>query len=360
MVSSFLVDGAMPRKAEKLADEGNAIEPLNPVFVPDLAASGPLNAQTEHATRSTDMELSVLRSEIAALKFATDGKTFREQSNRSPRLERVPTAAIRAAETIGRRCPEPSDLADLTASIKHNGLVQPLLVRADQDRAGTFEVFAGYRRWRAAVMAGITPVPAIVFPHLSDAVALELGLLENLHRRNLTAIEEAEAFHVLIARFGRTHHQVAVLTSRSRSHISNILRLLDLPDEVKNIMHKGRIKFGHGRALLSAIDPVGLARRVVDERLTVRQTELAAAQGAVSLSLCTPASQDRGFADDIRKLRDELSAVIGNECKVHIGRRNTKLLIHGGSASKLGAVVTALRNGLALRMKRGGFFGGLR
>jgi ParB family chromosome partitioning protein len=137
---------------------------------------------------------------------------------RGPRLERVPTSAIQPLATMPQQRLEPADLRALAASIKRHGMALPLLVRLDQKRPGTFELFVGYRRWRAALMAKIPQVPVIIFDALDESVAVEIGILENLHRRDLTVVEEAERFRILADRHGRTPDQIAALSAAIRNY----------------------------------------------------------------------------------------------------------------------------------------------
>jgi ParB family chromosome partitioning protein len=292
-----------------------------------------------------------------------------------PRLERVPTLAIRPAATVPRRRLEAADLEALATSIRHNGLAQPLLVRINPARPGIYELFAGYRRWRAALIAEVAHVPVIVFDGLGEAVALELSVLENLHRRDLTIIEEAEALRMLADQFGRTHEQIATLTGRSRSQVTNLLRLLALPDEVKDTLHQGRISYGHGRALLSAAMPAALARRIVAERLTVRETELLAAQlqpmkGAdsapepagnrVSLRVARPnepkpaaVAAEVATPSELLQLQAELAEALGVDLDVRSAQEGSALMIRGRSAQEMTEVIAVLRDGLKLlRMNR--------
>ncbi len=293
-----------------------------------------------------------------------------------PRLERVPTLAIRPAATVPRRRLEAADLEALATSIKHNGLAQPLLVRINPARPGIYELFAGYRRWRAALVAEVAHVPVIIFDGLGEAVALELSLLENLHRRDLTVIEEAEALRLLADQFGRTHEQIATLTGRSRSQVTNMLRLLALPDEVKDTLHQGRISYGHGRALLSATMPAALARRIVAERLTVRETELLAAQlqpmkaaadgvpgpaeNRHALRAPEPVGQQPASVDaevamppELLQLQSELAEALGVDLDVRSAQEGAALVIHGRSAQEMTEVITVLRDALRLlRMNR--------
>lgn len=377
MAETFLVDGAIiPRIRQVPRAENDVPANLSPddvpsdLLVPDWQQEQ-LRSIAEPAQRSkaTASPRSEVAAKISPPPTVAEPKPQANAPVRQTQLARIPTLAIRAAKTITRRFIEPADLKDLSTSIKHNGLAQPLLVRFDPARPGTFELFAGYRRWRAALMAQVASVPAIVFQGLSDAVAIELGLLENLHRCNLTIIEEAEAFQLLIDRFGRTHQQIAVLTCRSRSQITNVLRLLALPDEVKEAMHKGRIKFGHARALLGAADPIALARRIDAERLTVRETEQAAArisaslggahasaQHAISASVAhaqtepkaASARQETISQSDIGMLQAELTAAVGMQAEIRIDPDGTALLIRSHSERGIASIVGVLREGLRL------------
>jgi ParB family chromosome partitioning protein len=381
MAGGFLVDefARQPRQTPNIED-GVPANVSNPIVLSDLIAPDPEHDPSGSTAEPTSGSnaVAVPHREVTLSVSPTLSSADLERARNAtvrpgPRLDRIPTLAIRAAKTITRRFVEPADLKDLSTSIKHNGLAQPLLVRVDPARPGTFELFAGYRRWRAALIAEVAYVPAIVFQSLSDAVAIELGLLENLHRRDLTVIEEAEAFQLLIDRFGRTHQQIAVLTCRSRSQTTNVLRLLALPDEVKDVMHKGYIKFGHARALLVAVDPIALARRIVAERLTVRQTEQAVARSpTISLSR-THASAQRAISStvaptqtepkaasahaesisqsEIGMFQAELTAAVGRHVEIRIDPEDVALLIQGRATPDIASIVRALREGLRLLRK---------
>ena len=163
-------------------------------------------------------------------------------------------------------------LEALACSIAENGLLQPIIVRKDSDQAGEFEIVAGERRWRATKRAGLGQIPAIVL-NLSDAQALELGLIENVQREDLTALELAKGYQRLMSDFGRSQESLARKLGKSRSHIANTLRLLNLPPRTQEMLQDGRLSAGHGRALLTAERPEALARLVVARGLSVRETE---------------------------------------------------------------------------------------
>ncbi|MCB1556134.1 MAG: ParB/RepB/Spo0J family partition protein [Alphaproteobacteria bacterium] len=165
-------------------------------------------------------------------------------------------------------------LAELAASIRAHGILQPLLVREKPRMPGVYELIAGERRWRAAQKAQLHEVPVIVKP-LSDQDAMEIGLIENLQREDLNALEEATAYRRLMNEFGHTQEKLAVAVGKSRSHVANMLRLLTLPHEVLELMDEGRLSAGHARALVG-IEPAEaktIARQVADRGLSVRTVE---------------------------------------------------------------------------------------
>lgn len=162
-------------------------------------------------------------------------------------------------------------LQDLAASLRQKGIIQPLIVRqigvTDQ-----FEIIAGERRWRAAQIAQLHEVPVIV-RDLDDTEVLEVAIIENIQRADLNAMEEALGFRQLMDRFGHTQEKLGEALSKSRSYIANLLRLLTLPEDVQALVREGKLSAGHARALITSADPSGLARRVIAEGLSVRETE---------------------------------------------------------------------------------------
>jgi ParB family chromosome partitioning protein len=165
-----------------------------------------------------------------------------------------------------------SDLEELAESIRTKGVIQPILVRPDPSQAEMFEIIAGERRWRAARRAGLTVIPAVV-REMDDREMLEIAIIENVQRADLNAVEEAEAYKSLIDRFGRTQESVAQQVGKSREHVSNTMRLLQLPDDVREHVREGRLSAGHARALLKTSDPSGFAATVIARGLSVRDTE---------------------------------------------------------------------------------------
>lgn len=193
----------------------------------------------------------------------------------------LPLDRIRPNKDQPRRTFDDVELAELADSIRQNGVLQPLLVR---DRGDYYEIVAGERRYQAARAAGLDEVPVII-RDVSDDDVFKLALIENLQRSDLSPLEEANGYRQLIREKGLTQEELAKILSKSRSTITNTLRLLDLPDEVQELVETGRLTAGHARAILAVPDEEGriaLAKRVVSERLSVRQTESLASTFSVN------------------------------------------------------------------------------
>lgn len=182
----------------------------------------------------------------------------------------VPIEFIARSPRNPRRHFDESELQDLAASIRQHGIVQPVVVRTvDQNR---FEIIAGERRWRAAQLAGFTEVPVIV-RDVDDRTALELAIVENVQRSDLNPLEEALGYEQLIAEHGYTQNDLGEIIGKSRSHVANSLRLLKLPDPVRDMLSEGSLSAGHARALVSTSDPITLAKTIVSKGLSVRDAE---------------------------------------------------------------------------------------
>ena len=184
----------------------------------------------------------------------------------------VPIEKIHPGRFQPRRHFDKDELEALADSIRANGIVQPILVRPHGTFAGEFELIAGERRWRAAQLVPLHTVPVVERP-LDDRAALEVSLIENIQRADLTPIEEAEGYQRLIDEFRNTQETLAQDLGKSRSHIANLLRLLTLPDHVKRMIDERKLSPGHARALVGRRDAIQLANRIVAEGLTVRQIE---------------------------------------------------------------------------------------
>lgn len=186
-------------------------------------------------------------------------------------VQHVPLGSIRPLPGQPRRHFDENAIAELADSIGLRGLLQPIIVRRAPDGDG-YQLVAGERRWRAAQRAGLHQIPALV-RELDDAATYEIALVENIQRQDLNAIEEAGAYRRLIDDFGHNQEALAKLVGKSRSHVANLMRLLDLPESVQGLVGDGSLAMGHARALIGAADAEAIARRVVKDGLSVRAVE---------------------------------------------------------------------------------------
>jgi ParB family chromosome partitioning protein len=214
---------------------------------------------------------------------------------------------------------------ELAESIAERGVLQPILLRPEGDG---YQLIAGERRWRAAQKARLHTIPAIV-REIDEATTAELALIENIQRQDLNAIEEAEGYKQLIERHGHTQEQLGKLVGKSRSHVANLLRLLDLPSDVRAMLASGDLSMGHARAIIGSPDPSGIAREIVEGGLTVRQAEdRARAAKPPSTRSGTP-SKPRPVDADLAALERQLGDLLGLKVKVaHSGAGGTVSLAY--------------------------------
>jgi ParB family chromosome partitioning protein len=248
----------------------------------------------------------------------------------------VPIAAIRPGTFQPRRRFAEDELDLLARSIREQGVLQPLLVRPLGPGETGFELVAGERRWRAAQKIGLHEVPVVVRA-VGDAEAIELALVENLQREDLSALEEAAAYRRLIDAFGRTQAELAAAVGKSRSHLANTLRLLTLPPEVRRRLDDGSLSAGHGRALLAAADPAALAGEVMRRGLNVRATERLVQRRAAA-----PQPPRRRDAD-AAALERELGAQLGLRVSLEQKQRGGALTLYYRSLDQLDRVLRLLR-----------------
>ena len=241
------------------------------------------------------------------------GEAAREQpiaadATRSAGVQMIPVAQLVPNPDQPRRHFDEASLDELAASLNQRGLIQPIVVRPRDH--GYYEIVAGERRWRAAQRVRLHEVPVIV-RKLDDAEMLELAIIENVQRQDLNAIEEAEAYQRLAREYGHTQEVLAKIVGKSRSHIANLLRLLDLPESVRAAVADGRLSMGHARALIGAADPVALAEEVIRRGLSVRETEELARGGKAKRLREVPATANADIALLERQLRDQLGLKVG-------------------------------------------------
>lgn len=240
----------------------------------------------------------------------------------------------------------------LAESVEANGVLQPLLVRPLS--GGSYELIAGERRLRAARLAGLTTVPAVVRSHL-DAHMLELALIENMARTDLNAVDEARACASLVEDLGLTKGDVARRVGRSRVAVSNLIRLLNLPDDVLEMIGRGELSEGHGRAVLRA--PGNdirrkLARRVVDQGWSVRETERQAEAAAAGIEATSGSSSVGGVHPDVelarREIEDDLACALGHDVSLRLGRggseRNVTVALKLDDLGAAAALASRLRD----------------
>lgn len=218
----------------------------------------------------------------------------------------VPIEQVTPNPDQPRRVFDQSALAELADSIRHRGVIQPLIVRKHPDDEQIYQIVAGERRWRAAQMAQLHELPVLV-RGFSDEEMLEVAIIENIQRADLNAIDEAASYKQLMTRFGHTQEKLAEALGKSRSHIANLLRLLNLPDQVQEWVRDEKLSAGHARALVTAENPVPLARKIIDKDLSVRAVEaLMRDKGEATAKPPRPAEKDA----DTRALEGDLSATL--------------------------------------------------
>jgi ParB family chromosome partitioning protein len=258
---------------------------------------------------------------------------------RSPKA--VPVELLRPSPYQPRRLMAEQDLADLARSVAEKGILQPILVRRHADEPDAFEIVAGERRWRAAQMAQLHEVPVVV-KDLSDREALEIALVENLQRQDLSPLEEAEGYRRLMEEFTHTQENLARSVSKSRSHVANMMRLLGLPEPVKKMLDSAELSAGHARALLGAEDAGALARQIVKRGLNVRQTERLVKAGRGG-GKSRPRTAEKDI--DTLALERDLSNLLGLAVEVKLRTDGGALILHYHTLDQLDDILHRLSHG---------------
>ena len=257
-------------------------------------------------------------------------------------LQQLAVGSLRPGKYQPRTRMDEASLAQLADSIRARGVIQPIVVRAVG--SGQYEILAGERRWRAARLAGLDKVPAVV-REVPDEAALGIGLIENIQREDLNPIEEANGLKRLIEEFKLTHDEVAQAIGRSRAGVTNLLRLLELAPAVQNMVQEGRIDMGHARALLALArsKQVELAERIAQQGLSVRETERLV-QAATAAPRAVRSGSATRLDSDSRRLQEELAESLGASVKLK-PRRGGKgsVVIEYSSLDELQGIVAKLR-----------------
>ncbi|MDP3746028.1 MAG: ParB/RepB/Spo0J family partition protein [Phenylobacterium sp.] len=226
-------------------------------------------------------------------------------------VREIPIELIRANPDQPRTQFAPAEIDELAESIRGKGVLQPILVRPDPGAAGGFQIVAGERRWRASQKAGLRVMPALI-RELDDRQVLEIAVIENVQRANLNPMEEAAAYQQLVDRFGHTQDEVAQSVGKSRSHVANTLRLMNLPVSVRDLVLEGKLSAGHARAILTAEDPARLAHEIVARGLSVREAEALVRKPTAAGKPKSRPSKDT----DTLALESDLSDVLGLDVEV--------------------------------------------
>ncbi|MEQ1789050.1 MAG: ParB/RepB/Spo0J family partition protein [Rickettsiales bacterium] len=296
----------------------------NPVTPPASVSSG-VSSEKKHTDSSTGME-SLMVEQLSQGKYQPRTQ-FNEQA-----------------------------LTELAESIRRNGVMQPIIVRPTT-QSGRYEIIAGERRWRAAKLAGLNRVPVII-REIDDKQALELALVENVQRQDLLPLEEAVGYQRLIEEFNYTQEELGSIVGKSRSHVTNLLRLLSLPDQVKLMLDKGELSMGHARTLIGVPDPLAIAKEIVARGLSVRQAEEISreVQGIQKRSNSRsqngnnrtvghsqqPANRD----PDIMALEETLSENLGLKVAINDRGQSGEIIISYDSLSQLDEILRRLGDGI--------------
>ncbi|WP_151804681.1 ParB/RepB/Spo0J family partition protein [Acinetobacter bereziniae] len=252
-------------------------------------------------------------------------------------LKQIDVNQLKRGAYQPRRFIDEQDLQELAASIKKHGVMQPIVIRPIESAETPYEIIAGERRWRAAQLAGLTEIPAIV-RDLTDQVAIALALIENIQRQDLNPIDQALALQRFHDEFGLSHQEIADTVGKARTTVSNLLRLLSLDDEIKNLMQQGLLDMGHARAILTlkAKDQLQIAKMVIDRNLSVRQTE------QLVRDWNTPKQEKSKdpLAPDVQQLTQKLSERFSASVKLDYNKQGKgKLVISYNSLDELDGIL---------------------
>jgi ParB family transcriptional regulator, chromosome partitioning protein len=260
-------------------------------------------------------------------------------TERARNQRRVPIEYLKPNPRNPRRNFSDAELDDLAASIRQRGIIQPVVVRPVRGAKDAYEIIAGERRWRAAQRAGLHDIPIVQF-EATDGEALELAIIENVQRTDLNPLEEAAGYQALASEYGHSHDDIAKIVGKSRSHVTNMLRLLKLPEPVKAYISAGKLSAGAARMLVGAPDPEEMAREIVDRELNVRQVEALAKERARGSG--KTASKRAAKSADTIALERRVSDVLGLTVKVDHRGDGGVVHVHYRGLDQLDEVVRRL------------------
>jgi ParB family chromosome partitioning protein len=260
----------------------------------------------------------------------------------------APIEALKPNPDQPRKTFGQAELSELAESIRDKGVLQPILVRPHPKEDGVWQIVAGERRWRASQLARLTQVPVIV-REMDDVAVFEVAIIENVQRADLNPLEEADAYRMLMERFGRTQDAVAGVVGKSRSHVANTLRLLQLPEEVLWYVRNGKMSAGHARALITAPNPAALAEQIVNEGLNVRQAEALARRAAEGPKPARARARGGATAGeggaDIAALEQDLTDALGLQVQLADRGGKGELTLRYGTLEQLDDLCRRLMRG---------------
>ena len=280
-----------------------------------------------------DLNLN-LDDETADVNSFVENSVFKNENSNEINIENIEPCSFQPRTEFNQEA-----LETLAQSIKEKGILQPLLLRKKGEK---YEIIAGERRWRAAKLAGLESVPAVI-KNLTDSETLEIALIENLQRENLSAIEEAEGLNRLMSEYEYTQEVIAKVIGKSRSHIANTLRLLSLPDEIKQMIKENKLSAGHARTLVGKDNAAELAAKIINEGLSVREAEALAANSK-ELDVKNIAPKARKTIDkDIEKIMADLEAKLKLKVKINAGKKGKgSITLHYNTPAELSTLLDIL------------------
>ncbi len=275
-----------------------------------------------------------LDEETADVSSFVENGVFKNENSNEIKIEDIEPCCFQPRTEFNQEA-----LETLAQSIKEKGVLQPLLLRKKGEK---YEIIAGERRWRAAKLAGLESVPAVI-KDLTDSETLEIALIENLQRENLSAIEEAEGLSRLMNEYEYTQEVIAKVIGKSRSHIANTLRLLSLPDEIKQMIKENKLSAGHARTLVGKDNALELAEKIIKEGLSVREAEaLAANSKELDVKKIAPKTP-KTIDEDIEKIMADLEARLKLKVKINAGKKGKgSITLHYNTPAELSSLLDIL------------------
>ena len=267
-----------------------------------------------------------------------DTETAQTKNTNIGQETKIPIANLKPSPSQPRRLFNKNSINELADSIKAKGLVQPLVVRPSPSDANSYEIIAGERRWRAAQIAQLHEVPAVI-RNFNDTEALEIAIIENVQRSDLSPIEEAAGYKRLIENHGHTQEDLSGIVGKSRSHIANIIRLLSLPQSIQDMITEGKISSGHARAIMNSAFPEQLAEKIINENLSVRDAENLAKDKKVGIKKLK--LKDPDTIDLENKISEKLGLAININ---HKGKKGGSIKIDYKTLDQLEMITQKLKN----------------